>query len=71
MLVLLPLLLVAVLISMWLIRRNSTLTRDCRWRLDRSEGAGAWHCVACGARMQAPQGQSPRQCLRPQEPPGD
>jgi succinate dehydrogenase/fumarate reductase-like Fe-S protein len=44
-----------------LTRRNSTLTRNCRWRLDRSVAPDHWHCVACGAVARGPE---PRDCLR-------
>ncbi|MDR7123771.1 hypothetical protein [Pseudotabrizicola sp. 4114] len=60
---LLLLLLLSVLIYMWIARRNSTLTRACRWRQERS--AGQWRCASCGAVM--PGTQEPRDCLRPQE----
>lgn len=28
---------------------TSSLTRDCRWRLDRA--AGVWRCAACGGEL--------------------
>ncbi|MBC2834277.1 hypothetical protein [Paragemmobacter straminiformis] len=58
-------LLLGTLAYMWLARRNATLTRHCRWRLDRTTGPTAWRCAACGAETTAPQGKSPRDCLRP------
>ena len=39
---------VSVFLYLWLSRRNSTLTRNCRWRLDRRVAPDAWRCVACG-----------------------
>ena len=48
---------------LWLARRNSTLTRDCRWRLDRATAPDAWRCVACGA---VARGDQPRDCFRQQ-----
>lgn len=58
-----PLLLLALLIGVflyaWLSRRNSTLTRACRWRQERS--AGQWRCAACGAVVT---GEEPRDCFR-------
>jgi len=61
---LLLLLLVGVLLYMWLSRRNSTLTRDCRWRLDRSAGTDHYACSACGKVMDCAPGKTPRDCLR-------
>ena len=58
---LLLVLVVAVFIYAWLARRNSTLTRNCRWRLDRSVAPDFWRCVACGATAR---GREPRDCLR-------
>ncbi|RID92509.1 hypothetical protein D2N39_07660 [Gemmobacter lutimaris] len=59
---LLLLLAVGVFGYMWLSRRNSTLTRQCRWREHRAEGL--WRCAACGATCQPAKG-APRDCLRP------
>ncbi len=61
MFLLLPLLALAVLLYLWLSRRGSTLTRQCRWREQRSEGL--WRCAACGATCRIDKG-SPRHCLR-------
>ncbi|NEX47455.1 hypothetical protein [Pseudotabrizicola algicola] len=58
---LLLILLLAVLGYMWITRRNSTLTRSCRWRQERS--AGQWRCVSCGAVK--PGEAEPRDCFRP------
>lgn len=58
---LLLLLLVGVLAYQWYIRRTTTLTRACRWRLDRSVAPDYWHCAACGAERRGPE---PRDCLR-------
>lgn len=64
-----PLLLLALGIGvfayLWFARRGSTLTRLCRWRLDRSLGPGHYTCAACGASCDLPQGRQPRDCLRP------
>ncbi|MFN3722489.1 MAG: hypothetical protein ACK4VZ_05540 [Paracoccaceae bacterium] len=60
--VLLLILLLLVLGYMWITRRNSTLTRACLWRQERS--AGQWRCAACGAVM--PGARAPKDCLRAQ-----
>ncbi|WP_295076701.1 hypothetical protein [Tabrizicola sp.] len=52
---------VSVFLYLWITRRNSTLTRNCRWRLDRNVAPDHWHCVACGAVARGPE---PRDCLR-------
>lgn len=57
-------LLIGVLLYMWLSRRNSTLTRACRWRLDRTGGPNHYTCAACGAVTDMPAGKAPRDCLR-------
>lgn len=64
MFLLLPLLLLGVVLYLWITRRHSTLTRLCRWRLDRRLGPDSWHCAACGAVCTTAQGRAPRQCLR-------
>ena len=61
---LLLLLLLSVLLYMWLSKRNSTLTRACRWRLDRRLGAHHYRCAACGAECDT-EGKPPCDCLRP------
>lgn len=53
-----------ILVWFWIARRGSTLTRICRWRLDRRTGEGHWHCLACGTVCDLPKGQNPRHCLR-------
>lgn len=53
---------------LWWQWRTTTLTRTCRWRLDRSVGPGHWACAACGAVCDVADGKAPRDCLRP---PGD
>lgn len=63
--VLLIVLLVGVLAYMWVARRGSTLTRMCRWRLDRAAGEGCWRCAACGAGVTVAAGKRPKDCLRP------
>lgn len=55
--------LAAVFLYLWISRRGSTLTRACRWRLDRSVGPDHWRCAACGAEVD---GREPRDCLRQQ-----
>lgn len=63
-----PLLLLVLVVSVfvygWLARRNSTLTRACRWRLDRRLGPTSHRCAACGARCDPGPGREPAQCLR-------
>jgi hypothetical protein len=54
-------LLLAVFLYMAISRRGSTLTRSCRWRLDRSVAPDFWRCAACGAESR---GDEPRDCLR-------
>lgn len=61
--ILLLFLAVSVFLYLWLSRRNSTLTRSCRWRMDRATAPDAWRCAACGATAQ---GAEPRDCLREQ-----
>lgn len=61
---LLLVLLIGTLLYMWLSRRNSTLTRACRWRLDRTGGPNHYRCAACNAETDPPQGKAPRDCLR-------
>jgi hypothetical protein len=63
---LLLLIIPAIFIYMWLSKRNSTLTRTCRWREDRAAvGEGmCWRCAACGAEMRLVPGKTPRDCLR-------
>lgn len=61
--ILLILLAVSVFLYLWLSRRNSSLTRACRWRLDRSAAPDFWRCAACGATAR---GAEPRACLRQQ-----
>jgi len=63
--ILLVLLVVAVFLYLWIARRNSTLTRNCRWRLDRSLGANCYRCASCGAQCDAAPGKTPKDCLRP------
>lgn len=63
-----PLLLLLLAVSVfgygWLARRNSTLTRDCRWRLDRRLGPSIYQCAGCGAVCDPGIGKAPRHCLR-------
>jgi len=57
---LLVILLAAVVLYLWIARRGSTLTRACRWRLDRTGGPDHYRCAACGAETDG----RPRHCLR-------
>lgn len=59
-----PLIAIALFFGMWLSRRGSTLTRDCRWRPDRTVGPRHFRCAACGAECDISKGVEPRQCLR-------
>ncbi|MDW4549481.1 hypothetical protein R5H32_08970 [Defluviimonas sp. D31] len=58
--ILLLILLLSVFTYLWLARRGKTLTRACRWRLDRTLGADRYRCAACGAVATG----APRHCLR-------
>lgn len=59
-----PILLVFLVVSVFaylsLARKGTTLTRSCRWRLDRSLGPKHYRCAACGATTEG----TPRHCLR-------
>ncbi|MBP9183399.1 MAG: hypothetical protein KBF78_09725 [Fuscovulum sp.] len=61
--ILLIFLAVSVFLYLWLSRRGTTLTRACRWRLDRRVAPNAWRCAACGATAR---GGEPKDCLRQQ-----
>lgn len=61
--ILILVLLIAVFAYLWLSRRNSTLTRACRWRLDRKTGPTSWRCATCGAVTDPGPGKRPRDCL--------
>ncbi|MFO1203217.1 MAG: hypothetical protein U1E58_11340 [Tabrizicola sp.] len=61
---LLLILAVAVYLYLWHRWRTTTLTRNCRWRLDRSIAPDFWRCVACGATAR---GVEPRDCLREEQ----
>ena len=63
--ILLLFLLFAVLAYLWWERRNSSLTRQCRWRLDRGLGATTYRCASCGAVHDPGPGKPPQLCLRP------
>ena len=67
--ILLLFLLVAVFAYLWWERRHSTLTRACRWRLDRDLGPSTYRCASCGAVCDPGAGKQPRACLRPGAPP--
>jgi hypothetical protein len=60
--ILIPLLLIGVFLVLWILRRGSTLTRACRWRLDRAAGPEVWRCAVCAA--QTTSAHAPRHCLR-------
>jgi len=59
--ILLVILALGVFGYLWFARRGSTLTRACRWRLDRRLGPDRYRCAACGAETSG----TPRHCLRP------
>ncbi len=59
------LLLIGVFAYLSITRRNSTLTRACRWRLDCIAGPDHYRCAACGAQTDTAPGTVPKQCLRP------
>jgi hypothetical protein len=59
--ILLVLLGLGVVLYLWWARRGATLTRDCRWRLDRAAGPGHFRCAACGA-VTSTAGGTPRGC---------
>jgi hypothetical protein len=67
--VLMLILAVGVFGYLWWQWRTTTLTRLCRWRLDRSVGPGHHVCAACGAACDLPPGKAPRDCLRPPDEP--
>jgi hypothetical protein len=48
----------------WIARRCSSLTRACKWRMDRRLGPSHFHCIACGATCDPGQSRGPRDCLR-------
>ncbi len=60
--VLLILLLLGTLTYLYWQRKTTTLTRDCRWRRNRS--SDGWHCAYCGA-VEAGEG-APVDCKRDQ-----
>lgn len=64
-----PLLLIFLALSvygyLWLSRRNSTLTRACKWRLDRRLGPTHFRCADCGAVCDPSPRKLPNHCLRP------
>lgn len=63
MLILVPILLISVLLGMYLMRRGVTLTRECRWRLDRAAAGGpVWRCAVCGGQVRGEV--TPRHCQR-------
>ncbi|WP_102226685.1 hypothetical protein [Acidimangrovimonas sediminis] len=68
MFLLLPIFIVLLFVGMWWVRRNSTLTRNCRWRPAMAaaapEGQVHFRCVACGAETDCPKGKTPNDCLR-------
>ncbi len=66
--ILLLLLGVGVFLYLWWVRRDTTLTRACRWRLDRGGGVHRYRCAACGA-MTTTDGGLPKDCLKGTLPP--
>ncbi|WP_172299347.1 hypothetical protein [Pseudoruegeria sp. HB172150] len=47
---------------LWWKWHHTTLTRECRWRQDRT--AGDWYCVHCGGRTVTDGGKPPKICVR-------
>ena len=47
---------------LWWKWRFTGLTRDCRWRMDRT--AGIWHCAFCGGQTPLQGETPPRHCAR-------
>ncbi|MEY8830227.1 hypothetical protein AB9K34_17765 [Sedimentitalea sp. XS_ASV28] len=43
--------------------RSSTVTRQCRWRADRSVAADYYRCLACGGHMRTGTDRAPRVCM--------
>jgi hypothetical protein len=68
--ILLLLLGLGVLLYLWFARRGSSLTRACRWRLDRDTGPRSYRCAACGALTTMAEGGLPKDCLKGTLPPG-
>ncbi len=62
--ILLILLVPLIVLVFWWNRRGASLTRACRWRLNRGLGPGHWTCASCGAVCDLPEGEEPRHCLR-------
>ena len=67
MIVFLPIGLILLFFGLWYYRRGTTLTRACRWRMDRPIGPGHWRCAACGAECDIAAGAEPRHCLNPRK----
>ena len=66
--ILIPVLMVGVAAYFIWRHYTSSLTRQCRWRMDRA--SGVWRCAACGG-SQPIAGDSrdaPRHCARSQRP---
>ncbi|WP_424985930.1 hypothetical protein [Microbulbifer sp. S227A] len=63
MLILLVFLLVGVVVYFVWRARNTTLTRQCRWRADRSVAADYYRCLACGGEIRTGGGHEPRTCV--------
>lgn len=43
---------------------SNPATRACRWReFPADAGQSRWHCVTCGAEIEAPRGKRPRRCF--------
>jgi len=58
--ILLILLALGVLTFLWYRRRTTALTRDCRWRMDKTQSQ--WRCAFCGAEQSGLS--EPKTCLR-------
>lgn len=63
MLILLVPLVLALLAWIYWRNRNDTLTRNCRWRADRTAGPGHFTCASCGGRIKTENGEWPRVCV--------
>jgi hypothetical protein len=58
---------IGVFAYLWVVRRNSTLTRHCKWRLRKDLGSSTYVCVACNARCDPGAKAQPNHCLRKRE----
>ncbi|SFU01211.1 hypothetical protein [Sedimentitalea nanhaiensis] len=54
---------IGLLFWVYLSRRGSSLTRNCRWRADRAAGPGRYSCASCGGQTRTDNGTPPRHCV--------